>query len=168
MKDYEVNMFFRVHALLGDKNLRCVVCIHITLNTIDTAHQVLATVSSNPITTSACGTYSGTPRTPQGKEWVFSSTPRFSAAGMVRVINHGNRVGSSWFLGAKKLVKARQSREFFQDRKRRRTLHHCIQTALFFARRDSQSACGASTRWSGLYTKCVGPVMWRGWGFFVF
>ena len=92
-------------------------------------------------------------------EWVlkldfYLCSPRFSAAGMVRMKNHEK---SGWvhliwnpgqFLtagcgetpGRARTFISDQSKEVSQDRERRRKLHRCIQTAIDSARRDWSSA----------------------------
>ena len=88
------------------------------------------------------------------KIWSFMKTPRFSAAGMVRMKNHEKSgwVHLIWNPGQALTAgcgetprRARtfisdQSKELSQDRERRRKLHRCIQTAIESARRDWSSA----------------------------
>ena len=85
---------------------------------------------------------------------IFLCTPRFSAAGMVRM---KNREKSGWVHliwnpgqvlaagcgetpGRARTFISDQSKEVSQDRERRRKIHRCIQTAIDSARRDWSSA----------------------------
>ena len=81
-------------------------------------------------------------------------TPRFSAAGMVRMKNHEKSGWAHWIWNPGHVLTAGcgetpgrarpfisdQSKEVSQDRERRRKLHRCIQTAIDSARREWSSA----------------------------
>ena len=82
------------------------------------------------------------------------NSPRFSAAGMVRMKNHEKSgwvhliwnpgqvliAGCGETPGRARTFISDQSKEVSQDRERRRKLHRCIQTAIDSARRDWSSA----------------------------
>ena len=81
-------------------------------------------------------------------------TPRFSAAGMVRMKNHEKSgwvhliwnpgqvltAGCGETQGRARTFISDQPKEVSQDRERRQKLHRCIQTAIDSARRDWSSA----------------------------